>query len=266
MNISLAASKFGERAVILDYLFKHKTPRAFIYSIDDIHAENPNVAHYDFLYNANRMDDIRVYFSFRFASCLIKNAPKCGQKVELEDLLKWNFKERRVLQNFGGFENFPKGEMRALLKAIASKETGQIEILDFQNGFNASILPFIKAHPNTQFYFIIPPYSTASYKIDKGKFERLALRLKWLLQQTKDYQNVSVYGFDNLSYTDNIANYRDFVHYNSDMNSWHLDAIKGGEHILTLENVNAYLKTMGQKIQAYDIAPLVDIAKNTLKE
>ena len=76
-----------------------------------------------------------------------------------------------------------------------------------------------------------------------------------------------MYGFNNLSYTDtdDIANYRDFTHYNTDMNSLQLDAIKNKSHILTLENIDMYLNTMQQKIQNYDITPLIDIAKNTLE-
>lgn len=103
VNISLADSSFNERAVILDYLFNYKKPKRIIYSIDmGSYFREKDTSYYDFLYNANIIDDIRIYFSIRYGSCLIKNTLECGQKVDLENLQKWSFKNKRVLENFGG--------------------------------------------------------------------------------------------------------------------------------------------------------------------
>lgn len=268
VNISLADSSFNERAVILDYLFKHKNPKKIIYSIDmENYFKEKSTAHYDFLYNANRVDDIRIYFSIRYGSCLIKNTLECGQKVDLENLQKWSFKNKRVLENFGGFEKLPKVEIKRWLESVNQQAVAQTDISEFQESFNHFILSFIKQNPNSQFELIIPPYSILQYVSVKDDFmhSQFALALKWLLQAIKNYTNARVYGFDNLSYTDDIANYRDFTHYNTDMNSLQLDAIKNKSHILTLENIDMYLNTMQQKIQNYDITPLIDIAKNTLE-
>lgn len=268
VNIALADSSFNERAVILNYLFEHKKPKTIIYSIDmDSHfRKNSNTAHYDFLYNANEIDDIRIYFGIRYSSCLIKNTLECGQKVDLENLQKWSFKEKKALEGFGGFQNWPKAEQQRLLNLNNQKIATQVDIKEFQESFNRFILPFIEQNPNTQFELIIPPYSILQYVFIKRDFTRsqFAMELKWLLQATKNYQNVRVYGFDDLDYVENIANYRDFKHYNVDMNSFQLDAIKDRNHILTLENVDSYLQIMQQKIQNYDVFPLLAIAKRML--
>ena len=188
INMALAASSFNERAVILDYLFKHKNPKKIIYSIDmGNYFKKNSTAHYDFLYNANRVDDIRIYFSIRYGSCLIKNTLECGQKVDLENLQKWSFKEKRVLENFGGFEKLPKVEIKRWLESVNQQAVAQTDISEFQESFNHFILSFIKQNPNSQFELIIPPYSILQYVSVKDDFmhSQFALELKWLLQAIK---------------------------------------------------------------------------------
>ena len=90
--------------------------------------------------------------------------------------------------------------------------------------------------------------------------------LTWLIGELEAYPNTKIYGFDTLDYADNIANYSDLVHYNIDMNSMQLDAIRDNTHRLTSENIEEYLKIMKQKIQEYDVEPLVKIAKEALGE
>ena len=66
---------------------------------------------------------------------------------------------------------------------------------------------------------------------------------------------------DDLDYADDIRNYKDQAHYNIDMNSMHLDAIKNNTHILTTQNMDRYFELMEQKIRAYDLEPLIQIIK-----
>lgn len=109
----------------------------------------------------------------------------------------------------------------------------------------------LKKNYNTQFYFIIPSYSRLNYrKLSYGEyynkdselFSNYYAILSWFIKETKKYPNVKIYGFDDLDYADNIANYKDPVHYNIDMNSMQLDAIKNNTHILTLWKKNKRLQ------------------------
>ena len=89
----------------------------------------------------------------------------------------------------------------------------------------------------------------------------LQYTLKWFVEESAKYPNVKVYGFDDLDYADNLANYCDDTHYNVDMNSMQLDAIANGTHILTPQNIDSYLATMESKIKSYDISPLIEQIK-----
>ena len=89
-----------------------------------------------------------------------------------------------------------------------------------------------------------------------------AKSLRYIITQSSSYKNVKIYGFDDLDYADDIANYKDLIHYNTDLNSIQLDAIKNQTNILTPQNIDKYLATMEQKIKSYDIEPLIKALEN----
>ena len=76
---------------------------------------------------------------------------------------------------------------------------------------------------------------------------------RWLIEESSKFDNLDIYGFDDMNYADNIANYRDSTHYNTDMNKLQLDSIKNKTHILTPQNIESYLDIMQEKIKSYNI-------------
>ena len=52
-------------------------------------------------------------------------------------------------------------------------------------------------------------------------------------------------------------------HYNIDMNSLQLDSIQNKKHILTPDNIESYFDIFEQKIQDYDLTPLINIIKDS---
>ena len=130
----------------------------------------------------------------------------------------------------------------------------------------------MEKYPQTHFYIIIPAYSRLFYRkeMEKGYFKNNSIYfytwkeiLTWLIKETSHYSNVTFYGFDTLDYADNIANYKDSTHYNIDMNSLQLDSIQNKKHILTPDNIESYFDIFEQKIQDYDLTPLINIIKDS---
>lgn len=101
-----------------------------------------------------------------------------------------------------------------------------------------------------------------AYSDNSKYFYTWAKSLRYFITQSSSYKNVKVYGFDDLDYADDIANYKDLAHYNKDLNSFQLDAIKNQTNILTPQNIDKYLKTMEQKIKSYDIKPFIKALEN----
>ena len=275
VNLSLWGSAYNERAVILEYLFGYKKPQKIIYSLESFTIDTiKDSSRFDYLYDGNPLDDFKIYLNDKFMSCALewKKSANCIGRRDLEELLKWsNHEDLKIL--FGGFEKwlkYGKKETIAMLKNIKDApfviKKDNFDLEKQRSYIQTYVLDFVAENPQTQFYFIVPTYSRLSYRIGSGDFDNKvfynrALNLKWFVQELEKYPNAKIYGFDTLDYADNVANYKDFTHYNVDMNSLHLDSIRGEKHILDSSNIDSYLKTMEDKIKNYDLKPFIEKAK-----
>ncbi|ELU1665887.1 hypothetical protein SBP50_001610, partial [Campylobacter jejuni] len=110
INLSLGGSTFALRAVILDYLFKHKDIKNIIYSLD-IRAlnelETPKDKNFISLYNDKTIDLFKLYLSSRFINCAIffSKKEKCIGKDNLDTLTNWFLENKN---HFGGIEYWSK--------------------------------------------------------------------------------------------------------------------------------------------------------------
>ncbi|QOQ98127.1 hypothetical protein [Helicobacter winghamensis] len=288
VNISLSGSRFNERALFLKYIFSHKIPKEMIYSLDGgilVNSLIRDTHSFDYLYDNNPLNDLKAYFDIDFFKCTIvfSKKEKCIGKIQnIHDITRWiNYEENK--RKFGGFENLIKYNQHTkeqytidnleLYKKNIPIPQKIIDISQQKEHIQQYLLPFIKENQNTNFHLIIPTYSRLFYrkKEELGYFQNNSIYfytwkevLIWLIKETSNYKNVTFYGFDTLDYADNIANYKDSTHYNIDMNSLQLSAIQNKTHILTLDNMESYFDTLEQKIQDYDITPLIDKANATL--
>lgn len=278
VNLSIAGSTFAERFVILNYLFKHKDIKNIIYSLDIRDLNNldaPKNRNFLATYDDKINNLFGIYLSHRFITCALtfSKKEKCIGKNNLDILTNWWLEDQKY---FGGFEKWNKGWwsdknfQNEILKAQDFKPNFNIDVSDFKNYTEKHLLSFIKKYQNTQFHLIVPSYSRLNYRIlsygeyynkNSELFSKYYAIVSWLIKETNKYPNVKIYGFDDLAYADDIRNYKDPAHYNIDMNSIQLDAIKNGTHILTPQNMDEYFKTMEEKIRNYDLTPFVEFIK-----
>jgi hypothetical protein len=78
-------------------------------------------------------------------------------------------------------------------------------------------------------------------------------------------ENSCIYGFDNESFTHDVANYKDFRHHSPQINDFILDSIYKKTHILTQENIDEYFRKMKKEVEEFDLKPFYDQIKD-LKE
>ena len=275
INLSISGSSLYQRYVILKYLFKNKKIKNVITSLDDFAIFKTKINdtnHFDFLYDNNPYNDFKVYINKRFIICTLtySSSRRCvGDKNSLEKLTNWS-DEEKAKRLFGGINNWIKyygGDVAVAITEIMKyndktniKINKKYDLKKEKEYIDKYLLQLAKQYKNTNFYYIISPYSRISYKIkNKNNFEKWKEIIKYIIN--KNYPNVKVYGFDNLDYTDDIANYKDLTHYNINMNSIQLDAIKNNTHILTTENIDEYFKIMEEKIKSYDIKILQEQIK-----
>ena len=281
VNISLLDSYPNESAVVLDYIFQNQNPKHIIYSLDsfyNVKISKKDTSHFDYLYNKNPFDDIKIYLNKEMLKCIVLFLDKkeCIGEYKIHNITSWYNKNKH---RFGGFDNWIKHKnderVKPILLAIKNskfhnlKKPNMINITKQQEYINQYLINFIKKYTNTKFSIIIPPYLKLFYVIENSFTDDNSIHfytwseiLKWFIKETSKLENVKVYGFDDLDYADDITNYNDLSHYNKDLNSIQLDAIKNQTNILTPQNIDKYLATMEQKIKSYDIKPFIKALEN----
>ena len=280
VNISMAGSSFDTRAVILRYLLEHKKPKHIVYSLDDFSLISPRPSKtdsFDYLYDSNPYDDIKIYMNNKFLLCALSfsSARICTGVKDLNMLLPWALvNESGVTDLFGGFDNWIAHEndrVASMMESLRSFDFAPFVKIDNTSSTDAKetriylqayLLSFIKDHPDTHFSLIIPPYSLLHWRIHGGnKLAKWQESITYLVQATEHLPNVSIYGFDDLPYSAQIANYMDPEHYNIDMNRIFIQALRNSTHIINQTNLSTYLQTMESKIAHYDVAPFVTMLK-----
>ncbi|MEE3694383.1 hypothetical protein V2I21_04550 [Campylobacter sp. CLAX-22107-21] len=284
INISLSGSSFNERAVVLDYIFQNQNPKHIIYSLDGSHIVNRlniRTLDWDFLYDNNLYNDIKLYINSKFMICALQfsDDERCvGNIDDIYQITNWDRGHKKI---FGGFDNWIKHKnnnqvnqtlidiKNGNIKNIEKEDIGDISLQ--QDYLHKYLIRFFRDYPDTKFSIIIPTYSRLFYRMQNIKraysdnskyFYTWAKSLRYFITQSSSYKNVKVYGFDDLDYADDIANYKDLAHYNKDLNSFQLDAIKNQTNILTPQNIDKYLATVEQKIKSYDITPFIKALEN----
>jgi hypothetical protein len=67
---------------------------------------------------------------------------------------------------------------------------------------------------------------------------------------------MDVFGFENESFVDDIANYKDLGHYRETFDSRILASIASNEDRLTSDNVEAYIQTATTRAKQFDLREL----------
>ena len=277
VNLSLSGSDFNTRSIILNYILKKKILKKVIYSLDDIglvQLKMRNTSNFDFLYDDNKFNDVRVYINSNYLRCSLFNS-YCLTNRDIDRPYAWYRNNKRV-KRFGGLNNWfkendniqNKNTFKEILISIKNIKLNkknidinlQENILKSKKYINDNIIRYVSNYPNTEFILLLPPYSRISYAIDAkynvSSFEKYKLNIKYLVTKSNEYTNLKIYGWGNNAFLDNIANYRDLHHYEYKINSWMIDAIKKEEGLLTVNNVDNYLELFTTKAFNYNLFEL----------
>lgn len=121
-----------------------------------------------------------------------------------------------------------------------------------------NLLPYVKAHPETEFVFYFPPYSML-YWARQADEDRM-----WILdvyrhsaQILLEYDNVRVFYFQNeKEIISDLNNYRDECHHSPQINRYIFECIRDGKQELTVQNVDVYFADMRQYAASFDYGEL----------
>lgn len=285
VNISPGGSWLSDRSVILKFALARKPIKNAVISLDDFHGFGErrlsfSVTNYDYLYNENRWDDLKVYLNLKYGNFLlcrniiISSETLCKNTRNLDTVAEW-FSFEMNSKRFGGlnrwFESKDNGEVQRALMDIVTKtraiKNGTMETLNKEDyakkvqgeqaSFDHYVMHYIKKNPGTRFYLYFPPHSRLSRSLSKkatpSKYSRYIERIRYVVSAVERYPNAKAFGFDHLEFTNDIANYMDHSHYHPRFNSAMLRWMKHNDHALTRDNVEAYIKTISELAENYDV-------------
>ena len=285
VNISMEASDFFERKLVLDYLLKKKTIDTVIYSIDadkymyQKHGNNKYpIEQYSYLYDNNPFNDIKVYMNNRYIKCLMtfSSSKTCiGDRKGLDRPGAWYYFKGHSMR-FGGLDKWfaakNNGQIKRVFRSISltAKQVKQGKIMSLKGIYvkiekakkyiDQYIINLAKNHPNIKFLMVFPPYSRVYYatwaQYNKELFIMYQAIVKYLANKSENLNNLSIYGYDDMDFVDNIAYYKDTRHYHQSINSLMSKNMLENKGLLTSSNVNDYLKTCKTKALDFDLINL----------
>lgn len=120
---------------------------------------------------------------------------------------------------------------------------------------NQNLIALANEYPNVEYYCFIPPYSIVWWNNlnNDGTIYKQIEAEQCFIETILENSNIRLFSFNNRTdITTNLNLYRDYVHYNEDVNSQILHCLKNGEYELTKENYMDYLKTEIAFYTSYD--------------
>lgn len=285
INISIEGSRFAERRLILDYIFeKNKKINTVITTFDSEFVSTLHnfsyltIKQWDMIYDKNWVNDYNIYVNKTFLPYIFSTFFKLisGKEVSCEnrdfDRPASFFAESEHL--LGGIKNFAKNdynlnETKSAVEKIKNKQISKDELNPkdlalIKELFDKDVIEPIKNHQDTEFIMIVAAYSMVksaiAFQTNPAGAKLQKYFLKYLLNQ--NLPNLKVYGFDDMGFTDDIANYVDLGHYSKDINSKMLDWIAQKKGILTTQNFDEYWDKYEQKSKAFDLSKFLEELQN----
>ena len=191
----------------------------------------------DYLYDDNLFNDVQYWFN---KTVLAKFIPRCLATLGQSDPA-----QRDSMYNWGGLYEY--GEEAALREVKLSlkkkKQDEHAPVFSVQSQLNVehNYLPYIQAHPDTEFTFFFPPYSLAKWYTfyQKKNFEYHLTQKAALVQTLLPYENVKIYDFQaELDWILNLDNYIDSSHYGPWINDAMVEAVAKDEYrVLSVDDI-----------------------------
>jgi hypothetical protein len=289
VNLSMDGSDIVERGLVLNYALHEKKVKSVIYSFDTgldlfLRKGDPRypLSKFDFLYDENRYNDLFVYWNRKYIECLLsfsKSSECVGQSKTLVRDLEWFTHAYEKNQTISGLNGWMSegGRGRAIWQRIKkqidsnqwSEKKYHTNLAKMKQIIDNHLLPIIINNSDVEFHIVMPPYSRFLYSLWKKKnpkkYDLYFKTVEYLVYNSMQYNNMKVYLFDHLSYLDDINNYRDMRHYNSDMSTSILTSISNNEYIESLVELHTLYTEIDHKNRDYNLEGEFDFVKSSLK-
>jgi hypothetical protein len=208
-----------------------------------------------YLYDGNRFNDVQYLLSW---SVLVKS---------------WRIVRGETSERFRGDadapwwwadeKRFARAEVvRNLDPTDLNRQFPQppLDLAQMQRSFEQNILPVLKAHPETEFDIVWPPYSIivwADYVQRRQLDVTLAFK-RFVFAATLDLRNVRIIDLQPVAaITHDLDNYTDLYHFSPSVNELLIAAACSDGHRVRTDNVDALEGEIRDQARSFDPAALV---------
>lgn len=207
----------------------------------------------EYLTNDNLLDDVEYLFNKELfinnvCPVLLTYSADGGTITSFDDAHNWHsyytFNKEAVLATYTRAETVD-----------SSVEVSAEELAEFKENIEQNLVQTVKDNPDVEFYYFMTPYSVCYWDElnQTGCIEKQLLGEQLIIEALLPYDNVHLFSFsDDFSLTTDLNNYKDIAHYGQHVNSYMLTCMKNGEHRLTEENYEEYLKNIENYYKNYD--------------
>jgi hypothetical protein len=287
VNISPDGSLLSERSLILNYALKKKILKNVVISLDGYAPVNEynadfSESNFNFLYNDSVLDDIKVYLNDKYIKYIRcksifprQYSIKCSETNSIEKVTSWSWSNDHM-DRFGGIDKWFKAKNNEQIRKAFSQIVSSAHCIEYKceelrkdqldlkrrlkaapNAFDSYIFAIARNSPETNFYLFFPPYSRLVYGMWKQEnpevFDLYITYIKHAVERAEEHKNIQIFGFDHLSFLDNLKNYKDPLHYHPIRNSELLEYMEAGNFMLTKNNLDTYLTKINALSEMYDV-------------
>lgn len=129
-----------------------------------------------------------------------------------------------------------------------------------QENLDINILPYVEAHPETEFYFFFPPYSILYWHnvMQENTLEATFTQYQYVADRLLNYDNVHLFYFQDMDEVTDLNNYADYSHYKPEINKYMVECFKSGDHeIKSTKEMEDALSKMRAIIDGFDFETLL---------
>lgn len=208
----------------------------------------------DYLYDDNPVNDVKYLFNrdviFRYCGVMLLNRLR-GVAGGVTDFDTYSYTGDNFL--YDGLSAF--GGEAVFGPPAPEREITQEEYDNAVRNIREYVCALAIEHPETEFYYFIPPYSMVSWGREKeaGTLGRTIALYRLLVTEVSQVENIHLYAFGTrIEITAELTNYHDPGHYGPWINSLILQEMREGTGRITQDNAEAYLAELETLVRDYD--------------
>lgn len=254
VKLTYAATRTGNMNYMFEKAFAtHDIKSVFLgLDIDPLFA-NPGSYYFslpEYLYDNNIFNDVNYVLNKSVLLDASANQVYLNMTNSVPDIdMAYNWNEDAVFSK-EQVMNSVTWDILERKESIAHPEY----ISNAQVNLHNNIIKHIESNPDTTFNIFYPPYNIMwwNMRMNEGDLEAILELVQYTSEELLKFDNVKLFGMQNITpLVTELDHYKDYNHYNSNVNSDILKWMKEDQYRLTSTNLESYIDDLTKLVTEY---------------